>query len=62
VSADQICNGGETELFWRRLTTTAVSGEHETEASGFKQNNDSLTVLTCANDIDTQAFKLRLEI
>jgi hypothetical protein len=62
VSECQICNVGGTEFFRIRLVTSTLPGENETQASGFEQNKDNLTVLTCANDADTQVFKLLFEI
>lgn len=41
------------QLFRRRQPTTTLPGEDETQANDLKQNKDSLTVLTCAKDTDT---------
>jgi hypothetical protein len=60
VTADQIYNADETGLFWRCLPTSALAGEGETSASGFKQKKDRLTVLTCANSTSTHKVKLLL--
>uniref|UniRef100_K7F702 HTH CENPB-type domain-containing protein n=1 Tax=Pelodiscus sinensis TaxID=13735 RepID=K7F702_PELSI len=44
LSADQIYHADES--YW---PTSTLADEGEFSASGFKQNNDRLTVLTCAN-------------
>uniref|UniRef100_K7GFI0 DDE-1 domain-containing protein n=1 Tax=Pelodiscus sinensis TaxID=13735 RepID=K7GFI0_PELSI len=58
LSADQIYNADETGLFWRCLPTSALAGESESSASGFRQNKDCLTVLICANASGNHRIKL----
>jgi len=43
-------------LPWRCLSTLTLASEGQTSVSAFKQNKDSLTILTCANAPSTQCL------
>ncbi|GBO21549.1 Jerky [Araneus ventricosus] len=49
LTPEQIYNADETELLWRCLPTSTLTGGGEKAAKGFKKNKDRLNVLLCAN-------------
>lgn len=47
--ADQIFNGDETGLYWKRMQNRTYLTKAEKEAPGFKVSKDRFTLLFCAN-------------
>ena len=48
-SPDQVFNGDETGLFWKRMPNRTWISKEEKRASGFKVSKDRFTLLFCAN-------------
>lgn len=46
---DQISNGDETGLFWKRMPSRTWISKEEKRAPGFKVAKDRFTLLNCAN-------------
>ena len=58
LALDQIFNADETSLFWHYIPRTTYVTTDEINASGYKDNKERLTVLTCANAAGNYKCKL----